>query len=198
MTREDETETVEQTSRGDPAPDSAKQEAASGPRESASGSVGQDASLEEKVAQAQRERAEAHDRYLRSVADLENYRRRSVREREELRQFAIAGVIEDLLPVVDTLGLALQAGRQKGESGTVVEGVAMVLEQLKGLLVKHGLTEVNPAGQDFDPNLHEAVSQQPSAEVPEGKVSQVVRPGYLLNGRLVRPASVVVSSGQPA
>jgi molecular chaperone GrpE len=71
----------------------------------------------------------------------------------------------------------------------------MVLEQLKGVLDRHGLKEVNPAGQEFDPHLHESISHQPSGEVPEGHVLQVVRVGYTLHGRLLRPASVVLSSG---
>lgn len=148
------------------------------------------------LAAARQEAASAHDRYLRSVADLENFRRRTVREKDELRQFAASRVLEDLLPVLDNLGLGLAAAKQPGADLTkLTGGIEMVLTQLKSALANHGLKEINPAGQPFDANLHESISAQPSSEVPEGSVVTVVRPGFSLNGRLLRPASVVVSSG---
>jgi molecular chaperone GrpE len=148
------------------------------------------------VLAAKAEAAENYDRYLRAVADLENFRRRTVREKDELRQFAASGVLEDLLPVVDNLGLAITAASQPGANlKNLSGGVEMVLTQLKSALASHGLKEINPAAQPFDANLHEAISAQPSAEFPEGIVINVIRPGFSLNGRLLRPASVVVSSG---
>lgn len=151
------------------------------------------------VAAAKKEAADNYERYLRAVADLENFRRRTVREKDELRQFAASGVLEDLLPVMDNLGLALTAAKQpNAEVKGLAGGVEMVLTQLKSALSSHGLKEINPAGQVFDANLHEAIAAQPSAEVPDGNVITVVRPGFSLNGRLLRPASVVVSSGAAA
>jgi molecular chaperone GrpE len=148
---------------------------------------------------AREEAAAAQDRYLRAVADLENFRRRTVREKEELRAFAAARVIEELLPVLDNLALGLTAAKApKADLSTLVGGIEMVATQLKSTLGNHGLKEINPVGQAFDPNQHEAISQQPSTDVPEGRVVQVVRAGYSLNGRLLRPASVVVSSGASA
>lgn len=148
------------------------------------------------VAAAKAEAADNYNRYLRAVADLENFRRRTVREKDELRQFAASGVLEDLLPVVDNLGLAINAAKQpNADIKNLTGGVEMVLTQLKSALASHGLKEINPAGQPFDANLHESISAQPSAEIPEGNVTGVVRPGFSLNGRLLRPASVVVSSG---
>ncbi|HEX2852180.1 MAG TPA: nucleotide exchange factor GrpE [Opitutaceae bacterium] len=148
------------------------------------------------LAAARKEAAANHDRYLRSVADLENFRRRTVREKDELRQFAASRVLEDLLPVLDNLGLGLAAAKQPGaDLSKLTGGIEMVLSQLKSALASHGLKEINPAGQPFDANLHESISAQPSAEVPEGNVLTVVRAGFSLNGRLLRPASVVVSSG---
>lgn len=145
---------------------------------------------------AKKEASENYNRYLRAVADLENFRRRTVREKDELRQYAAGGVLEDLLPVVDNLTLALVAAKQpNADLKNLAGGVDMVLTQLKSALAGHGLKEINPAGQAFDANLHEAISAQPSADVPEGNVTTVVRPGFTLNGRLLRPASVVVSSG---
>ncbi|HWA86760.1 MAG TPA: nucleotide exchange factor GrpE [Opitutus sp.] len=150
------------------------------------------------LASAKTEAAENYDRYLRAVADLENFRRRTVREKEELRLFAAGRVLEDLLPVMDNLGLALVAAKKPdADLKGLVGGVEMVLNQLKSALASHGLKEIDPAGQTFDANLHEAIAAQPSAEVPDGKVLNVVRTGFALNGRLLRPASVVVSSGAP-
>jgi molecular chaperone GrpE len=144
---------------------------------------------------AKKEAATNYELYLRAVADLDNFRRRMQREKEELRSFALSGVLGDLIPVLDNLTLSLAAARGQTEVKVVADGVAMVLEQLKQVLVRHGLKEVNPSGAAFDPNFHESISHQPSAEIAEGHVVQVVRTGYLLNGRLLRPASVVVSSG---
>lgn len=150
----------------------------------------------EALAATKAEAAENYNRYLRAVADLENFRRRTVREKDELRQFAASGVLEDLLPVVDNLTLAIGAARQpNADLKNLTGGVEMVLTQLKSALASHGLKEINPAGEAFDANQHESISAQPSEEVPEGNVSSVVRPGFSLNGRLLRPASVVVSSG---
>jgi molecular chaperone GrpE len=152
--------------------------------------------LGEQLAAAKKEAADNYDRYVRSVADLDNHRRRTVREKDELRQFASSRVLEDLLPVIDNLGLGLAAAKApNADLKTLVGGISMVAEQLKSSLATHGLKEVNPVGQPFDPNLHEAISQQPSADIAEGSVATVVRVGFTLNGRLLRPASVIVSTG---
>jgi molecular chaperone GrpE len=152
--------------------------------------------LAAQLAAAKQEAATNHDRYLRTVADLENFRRRTVREKDELRQFAASRVLEDLLPALDNLGLGLAATKQpNADLKTLASGVEMVLTQLKTTLANHGLKEINPVGQPFDANLHESISAQPSDTLPEGSVVTVVRIGYSLNGRLLRPASVVVSSG---
>jgi molecular chaperone GrpE len=155
--------------------------------------------LGEQLAAAKKEAADNYDRYVRSVADLDNHRRRTIREKDELRQFAASKVLEDLLPVIDNLGLGLAAAKApNADLKTLVGGISMVAEQLKSSLANHGLKEVNPAGQPFDPNLHEAISQQPSADIAEGSVVTVVRVGFTLNGRLLRPASVIVSTGPQA
>lgn len=145
---------------------------------------------------AKAEAAANLERFMRSAADLENFRRRTVREKEELRLFATSRVLEDLLPVLDNLGLAVAAAKQPGaDAKGLAGGVDMVLSQLKSALTNHGLKEINPAGAAFDANQHEAISAQPSKEVPDGNVVTVVRAGFSLNGRLLRPASVIVSSG---
>ena len=150
---------------------------------------------DELLATAKKEAAANYDRYMRAVADLENFRKRTVREKDELRQFATANVVEDIIPILDNLSLGLAAARQQTDVKAIVDGIGHVLEQFKGTLGRHGLKEINPQGQPFDHNQHDCISHQPSPDVPEETVSQVVRLGYSLNGRLLRPASVVVSSG---
>jgi molecular chaperone GrpE len=150
------------------------------------------------VAAAKKEASDSHDRYLRAVADLENFRRRTVREKEELRLFAASRLLEDLLPALDNLSLGLAAARQpNADLKGLANGVELVQQQLKAALAAHGLKEINPVGETFDPHQHEAISHQASADVGAGSVLSVVRTGYILNGRLLRPASVIVSSGKP-
>lgn len=173
----------------------------SGTSESAAGAASTGAqnppsTLEEQLVAAKKEAADHYERFLRTAADMENLRRRSVREKDELRQFAAGRVLEDMLPVLDNLALGLAAAKApNADMKNLVGGIGMVQQQLSAALSSHGLKEINPAGQKFDPNQHESISSQPSADVPDGMVLQVVRIGYSLNGRLLRPASVIVSSG---
>jgi molecular chaperone GrpE len=153
------------------------------------------ASLEDQLAAAREESRQNHERYLRTVADWENYRRRMTREKEELRQFAIGNLLEDFLPVLDNLSLGLQSAANHPEAANVTAGFQMVADQIRTLLERNGLEEVNPAGEAFDPHKHESLTHQPHDEIPEGHVVQVIRKGYTLNGRLLRPAAVLVSSG---
>ena len=148
------------------------------------------------LAAAKAESAANYDKFMRAVADLENFRRRTVREKDELRQLATGRVLEDLLPVLDNLGLGLAAAKQpNADLKTLVGGIDMVLTQLRSALSNHGLKEINPLGQPFDPHQHEAISHVPTPSVKEESVVTVVRTGYSLNGRLLRPAAVMVSSG---
>lgn len=151
--------------------------------------------LEAQLAAAKQEAAASYDRYTRAVADLENFRKRTLREKEELRLYAASGLMEDVIPILDNLGLGLAAAKQQTEVKPIVEGITMTMEQFKNVLSRHGLKEINPAGQKFDPNFHECIAHQPSADIAEENVTQVVRLGYSLNNRLLRPASVIVSSG---
>jgi molecular chaperone GrpE len=145
------------------------------------------------------EQAKANqERYLRTVADLENFRRRAARERDELRDMAIAQVIEDLLPAMDNLRLGLQAADNHPEAKDVAYGFRMVADQLRKTLESYGLTEEEPTGKTFDPNLHDCMSHEAHEDIPEGEVIQTVRPGFRLKKRLLRAASVVVSSGPPS
>jgi molecular chaperone GrpE len=152
--------------------------------------------LAAQLAASRKEATDNYDRYLRAVADLENFRRRTVREKEELRQFSASGVLGDLIPVLDSLALAVEAARQpSADLKSLAEGVDRVLRQFKNALTTQGFVEINPVGLPFDPHQHESISHQPSADVKDGSVITVVRTGFSLNGRLLRPASVIVSSG---
>ncbi len=154
--------------------------------------------LAAQLAAAKSEAAANYDRFMRAAADLENFRRRMIREKEELRTTATGRILEDIFPVLDNLGFAISAAKKPGaDVKSLLGGVEMVLTQLKGALATHGLKEINPAGQPFDPHQHEAIAHEGGTDVKEEHVTQVVRTGYSLNGRLLRPASVVVSSGKP-
>jgi molecular chaperone GrpE len=136
------------------------------------------------------------ERLLRSTADLENYKKRAQREREDAVKFANESLIKKLIPVLDNFEMALAAANQTPaapNAQSLQTGISMILQQLRSALTESGLEEVGAAGKAFDPNLHEAVSQQESAEVPEGNVLQQLRKGYKLRERLIRPATVVVA-----
>ena len=150
--------------------------------------------LDEAVSKAR----DNHDRYLRAVAEQENFRKRTLREKEELRTYGAAGFMEDLLTVLDSFNIGLETARSQPESAPLVEGFDMVRTQLEAVMEQHGVTEINPEGEVFDPNSHEAVSQQPSDEVEDGNIIAVTRFGYRLHDRLLRAAAVVVSSGSPS
>src|SRR3954470_7516132 len=152
--------------------------------------------LAAQLAAAKAEASANYDKFLRAAADLENFRRRTMREKDELRTAATGRVLEDIFPVLDTLAMAIAAAKQpNADVKSLVGGVDMVLTQMKGALANHGLKEINPVGEPFDPHQHEAISHQPSKDIKEEHVLSVVRTGFSLNGRLLRPAAVVVSSG---
>ena len=161
-------------------------------------SQGEADSLQKELAAAQDESRQNHERYLRAVADWENYRRRVAREKDELRQHVVSGLVEEFLPVLDNLDLGLQTAANHPEAASVAQGFQMVADQIRGILERNGVSAIDPVGEAFDPHQHESLSQQPHPEVPEGNVVQVIRKGYKLNTRLLRPASVMVSSGPVA
>jgi len=157
------------------------------------------ADLAAQLATAKKETADNYDRFMRTAADLENLRKRTLREKEELRLYSASRVLEELLPVMDNLALGLTAAKQpNADLKTLIGGVDMVLTQFKSALGNHGLKEIHPAGLPFDPHQHEALSHATSPDVKAEHVLNVIRTGYSLNGRLLRPASVIVSSGPTA
>ena len=138
--------------------------------------------------------AAAQDRLVRLAADFDNFKKRAARERDDARRAGTESVIGRLLPVLDNFDMAMAAAGQPGTSiETLRTGVNMIHGQFRGLLGDLGVTEINAAGQPFDPALHDAVSVAPSADVPEGHVAQQTRRGYRFGDRLLRPASVVVA-----
>ena len=150
----------------------------------------------ETLTDAQEAIAELNERIVRLTADFDNFRKRAQREKDEARQFANQGLLEKLLPVLDNFEMALTAVKDADPS--VRDGVQMILDQLLGVLRESGVEPVDAMGQPFDPNLHEALSQEETTEVEEGTVVQQVQRGYKLNDRLVRPARVVVAKAPGA
>ncbi len=136
------------------------------------------------------------DLALRSQADFDNFKKRAAREKEDAIRFANSSLLERLIAVVDNFELGLSAARGEGEKTPIYAGMSMVLKQLTDFLAESGLQPIDAEGQKFDPNLHEAIASEPSAEFPEGTVVRQMRRGYRLKDRLLRPSSVVVSSGE--
>jgi molecular chaperone GrpE len=135
------------------------------------------------------------ERLLRTTADFENFKKRAARERTEAAQYAGVALLQKLIPILDNFEMALTAAQTaQGEKlASLQAGVAMIHQQFKNALLETGLEEVDATGQPFDPALHEAVSEQESADVPEGHVLQQLRKGYKLKERLLRPSTVVVA-----
>ena len=151
--------------------------------------------VDELLQQSHKEKEDLYQKVLRAAADFENFRKRSLREKEELRKYAVSGLIEDLLPALDNLELGLAAADNHQEAKAVSDGFRMVAQQITSILQNNGVECLNPEGEEFDPNFHESVGFQPSDEVEDQKVIQVLRKGYSLNGRILRAANVIVSSG---
>jgi len=134
-------------------------------------------------------------RLLRTTADFDNFKKRAARERQDAVKYANEGLITKLLGVLDNFEAAqiATASNRAGGTQALQDGIVMIQQQLKNVLVDSGVEEVDATGKPFDPNFHEAVSQQETDAVPEGQVLQQLRKGYKLRDRLLRPASVVVA-----
>jgi molecular chaperone GrpE len=138
------------------------------------------------------------DLAFRTQADFENYKKRCAREKEEAIKYANSSLLERLIAIVDNFELGLSAARGEGDRSPIYSGMNMVLKQLTDFLADSGLQPIDAEGEKFDPNLHEAISHEPSNDVPEGVVIRQTRRGYRMKDRLLRPSSVVVSSGPAA
>lgn len=139
-----------------------------------------------------------HDRALRAQADLENYRKRAQKEKEEVQKFGSERLLRDLLPVIDNLDRALEAAAKSPDIDSFQKGVAMTRKSFEDTLGRHGVKAFSAKGQPFDPRLHEAIQQVETADVPAGHVVHEVVRGFMLSERLVRPALVVVARAPAA
>jgi molecular chaperone GrpE len=149
-------------------------------------------------ADPQAEAAKWKDLAARNQAELENYRKRVAREREDDIKRTRAGMLEDLLPVLDNFELGMMEVRKGDPKSPIVIGMEMIERQLKDFMASAGVEPIDAVGAAFDPNLHEAVSQEESPNIPEGKIIRQLRKGYKLRDRLLRAAMVVVSKGPSA
>ncbi|GGC94607.1 nucleotide exchange factor GrpE [Vreelandella lutescens] len=148
--------------------------------------------LAAQVEELEQSLAEAKDQALRAAAEAQNVRRRAEQEAEKARKFALEKFVKELLPVVDSLEKALES-MQEDASDVHREGVSMTLKMQLDVLNKFGVESIEPHGEPFDPQVHEAMAMVPNPELDPNTVMDVMQKGYLLNGRLVRPAMVVVS-----
>ena len=153
--------------------------------------------LEHELAALKEEKAKLEDRLVRLHADFDNYRKRTLREKQEALSYGHEHVVKDLLAVVDNLERAIE--HASASSGAdfegMLQGVDLVRRELLGVLAKHGVGSIEAEGEVFDPNLHEALAQMEDEKVPAGRVSRVLQKGYRLRDRLLRPARVLVSKG---
>jgi molecular chaperone GrpE len=162
-------------------------------QDSAPNDAGQEAEISEVDFEA--EAAKLKDLALRARADLDNFRKRALREKEEAIRYANNGLLERLLPVIDNFELGLDAAKMAADTASILQGMSMVQKQLHDFLKNNGLEEVQADGEAFDPNKHDAVSQEFSADIPDGHVIRQVRKGYKIKDRLIRASSVIVSKG---
>ncbi|MDR3117016.1 MAG: nucleotide exchange factor GrpE [Puniceicoccales bacterium] len=140
---------------------------------------------------------EVEDRLLRALADQDNYRRRVIAERASREALACESLLMELLPVVDNFDLGLRAARDRGE-GQTADGLALILDQLHRIFQNRGVEELGRTGEPFDPHSAAAIASVTDGKVPADHVLRVVRPGYRLGEKLLRPALVIVSAGLPA
>jgi molecular chaperone GrpE len=167
------------------------------PRAGTAAATGTDGAAEAALAAAQAKADENWNKYLRAAAEFDNFRKRTDREIDQARKFAVERFAQDLVSVADTLEAAI-AAEPEGAQAAHFEGVRATLRQLYRAFEKAGIKLLDPAGQAFDPQWHEAMVAQDSREAAPGTVLEVVQKGYSLNGRLLRPARVVVSRAPAA
>jgi molecular chaperone GrpE len=149
--------------------------------------------LRARAAGLEQERDEFRTLLQRTRADFENYQKRIQREVTQEQRYWHGKLALDVLPILDNFVRAVAAAKQSGESGPLVQGVTMIQSQILDALRRHGITPIEAQGQQFDPNLHQAVMQQPSGDVPPNTVLQVLEQGFMIHDRVLRPASVIVS-----
>ena len=152
-----------------------------------------DQALELKIEELEKKLIDAKDQSLRSSAELQNIRRRSEQDVQKAHKFALEKFSSDLLPVIDTLERALEMSVVSEETKDMREGIELTIKMFQDALKRHHLEAIDPLGEPFSPDHHQAMSMEVSDKVEPGSVLKVFQKGYLLNGRLIRPAMVVVS-----
>jgi len=148
--------------------------------------------LENIVREKEKIAKENYDKYLRALADLENYKKRAAKEKQDTIKYGNETLIKDLLPLLDGIDRALECAEKSDDFESFREGLKMLQNQLCNCLQKHGVETIDASGQVFDPNVHEAMMQVESADHEANQVVTQLEKGYLLNGRLIRPAKVCV------
>ena len=161
-----------------------------------SGKAMAEASPEAELAEAREKAEENWNLYLRAAAEVENVRKRATRDVENAHKFALENFSRELLAVVDSLEMGL-AATDDADPAALREGSEATCKLLKTTLERFGIAEVDPEGEPFDPEMHEAISMMPAENVEPGSVAQVIQKGYALNGRLLRPARVIVAAEPP-
>jgi molecular chaperone GrpE len=160
-----------------------------------------DSSVDDRLVALEAELAEQKDRLLRALAETENTRRRAQREREDASKYAVAGFAKDLLSSADNLRRALQslpeAEVKDDRTRSLLEGVAATERELLGVFERHGIKRLDPMGEPFDHNFHQAIFEAERPDQPSGTIVEVLQPGYVLHDRLLRPAMVGVAKGGP-
>jgi molecular chaperone GrpE len=156
---------------------------------------GKDAKLKEKIAELETKLQEAEDKILRTHAEYDNYRKRSFREIADARAYVKADTLTPVLNVFDHFKMAVDAAEQTEDMNVIREGMKMINNEFSRAMEEFGVEEINAVGTVFDPKIHEAVAKEPSDEVEEDTVIKQWRCGYKLGERLLRPATVVVSTG---
>jgi molecular chaperone GrpE len=151
--------------------------------------------LETKLSEAYGKQDDLQNKYLRVHADLENIKKRAIREREDAVNRTRSQLISDLLPIIDSFKMGLSEASKHEEAKNYVEGFAMATDQLENILSEYGLSVIEPTNQSFDPKLHEAISYEESEDIENEVVIKTIRNGYKLGEKLLRPASVVLSKG---
>jgi molecular chaperone GrpE len=149
--------------------------------------------MQDALSKSEQEMALHRDAMLRMQAEMENLRKRLIRDQEKSRKFALERIMKDLLQVRDSMERGLETDTESASAKTLLEGQALTLKMLAKVMQDHDLELIDPKGEPFNPEFHEAMTVQPSAELEENSVMEVLQKGYKLHDRLVRPAMVVVS-----
>lgn len=169
-----------------------------GPDAEADAGAGKDRARVEDVETLIAERDKYLEMARRARADFDNFQKRAARDLQTERQYAAQPFLADLLPVLDNLDRAIDSAKESEAGSGILAGVEMVRKQLRDALEKNGVRMIRPDGEHFDPNVHEAVMQQPSADHPPMTVLQTLQAGYMLRERVIRPAQVIVSQAPPS